>query len=97
MGVNIIVTFKAKEGMVEGLQNQLISGVKNHTANFDGYIDAKVYRDSENPNHIVILERWESAQNYKDYIGSYSEEDMNAMMRALEGPPEQKILEISLN
>lgn len=56
-----------------------------------------MHRDAENPNHIVMMEEWQSAENYKNYIGSYTEEQMNAMMEVLDGPIDQKILEPSLN
>ena len=97
MSTKVIVSFTAKEGIVDSLQNQLVDTVANHTPTFDGYISAVVHRDLANPNRLVIMEEWESPQAFKDYMGSYSEEDMAKMGENLQGPPDVKILDASLN
>ena len=56
MATQVIVSFIAKEGIVDGLQNQLVDTVKNHTPSFDGFISAVVHRDLANPNRLVIME-----------------------------------------
>ena len=65
MGVNVILTFKVSQGMAKGFQNQLVSTVKIHTSTFKILIRAQVHTVSEITNHSIIIEEWETAQNYK--------------------------------
>jgi len=97
MSTKVIVSFTAKGGIADGLQDQLVETVTNHTPTFNGYISAVVHRDLANPNRIVIVEEWESPAAFKAYMGSYSEEDMAKMGENLQGPPDVKILDVSLN
>ncbi|MBL4755261.1 MAG: antibiotic biosynthesis monooxygenase [Flavobacteriales bacterium] len=97
MATQVIVSFIAKEGIVDGLQNQLVDTVKNHTPSFDGFISAVVHRDLANPNRLVIMEEWESAEDFNAYLDSYSEEEKAKMGENLAGPPDVKILDVSLN
>ncbi len=92
MPVKAIVTFKAKEGVADGLQKNLSNVLENHTSTFKGYISGKVYRDQENSDNVVAIEEWETPQNFKDYLGSYSEEETAKMMEILTGPIEAVII-----
>ena len=97
MSTTVIVSFIAKEGMVDSLQSQLVKTVTGHTSTFDGYISAVVHRDLANPNRVVIVEEWKSPEAFKAYMGSYSEEDMAKMGKDLQSQPDIKILDVSLN
>ena len=41
---------------------------------------------------VVLVEEWESAADFKAYIGSYSDEDNANMMKALTSAPNFVIL-----
>ncbi len=97
MSTKVIVSFIAKEGTVDDLQSQLVDTVTNHTPTFDGYISAVVHRDLANSNRVIVMEEWESPEAFKAYLGSYSEEDTAKMGENLQGPPDVKILDSSLN
>lgn len=79
------------------MQNRLTDIVANHTSTFKGYISAVVHRDQANPNRIVIMEAWESPEDFRAYMGSYSDEQKAEMGENLQEPPDIKILDINLN
>ena len=82
---------------MDSLQNRLTDIVANNTSTFKGYISAVVHCDLANPNRIVIVEEWESPEDFRAYMGSYSDEQKAEMSENLQEPPDIKILDMNLN
>jgi quinol monooxygenase YgiN len=69
MSIGVIVEFWFKPGsegaaiLTKNMKNRLPSV----TRGYDGCEYVHLYKDPDNPNHLFLLERWESREKYDKY------------------------------
>lgn len=64
-----IITFELplKAEAVEGFL-EMLPGILTETATKDGFISIAAHRKPDDPNTLLLLEEWESAQHYQTYL-----------------------------
>lgn len=67
MSIGVIVEIRLKPGGAERMIDIFKERLPQHTRKWDGCEDIYLYADSEDPNHLVLVERWESRQHYDKY------------------------------
>ena len=67
MSIGVIVNLEFKPGgaasMIETMKERL-----PFTRSYDGCEDIQMYTDHDNPDHIVLVERWASRAHYDKYL-----------------------------
>ena len=64
MATTVIVTFKTKPGKTDELCSNLIASFAN-ASQMDGFIDARLYSDLDDPDVVIEVEHWNSAADHK--------------------------------
>jgi quinol monooxygenase YgiN len=66
MSIGVIVEFEFKPGgaasLIEVMKERLPS-----TRSYEGCEMVELYADHDNPNHLVLMERWASREHYDKY------------------------------
>jgi quinol monooxygenase YgiN len=90
MSIGLIVEFKFKPGtdgaaiMTETMKERLPAT----TRSYDGCEYVHLYADPDDPNHLFLLERWESRAKYQEYLEwANSQQETNEAMALLEDEP----------
>ena len=66
MAVNVILEVEFKPGMA----GQVLEGFKTDlkdTRNFKGCLGLELLQDEDNPEHIMLYEKWESKEHQQKY------------------------------
>lgn len=72
MAVNVILEVKAKPEKVDELK-QVLKTILPDTREYQGCMGVKVLLNQDEPLNIVLLENWESRQDYESYLAWRSE------------------------
>ena len=80
--------FPCREGMGEILLPAVLEGLSDTRA-FEGNISINTFVDQDNPDRIVLWEKWETRENYEAYLAWRTETGMfEGLEPFLTGPPE---------
>ena len=87
MSVQVILEFNAKPDCVEKVRAWL-KGALPDTRAFDGCVTLHVIQNQADPTGIVIVEQWDSRQQYENYLAWRTERgDMEIFGAMMAGPP----------
>jgi quinol monooxygenase YgiN len=67
MSIGVIIDVHLKPGGAEKMFEIFKERLPKHTREWDGCEDIYLYADSEDPNHLYLVERWESREKYDKY------------------------------
>lgn len=87
MTCTVILETKAKPGtgaqLVEAFRQILPD-----TRNKDGFVELTVHVNQDDPDDILLIERWTSRSAYETYLGWRQQRgDLDTLAAALAGPP----------
>lgn len=92
MSVTFINTFTTKNGQ----EDAFIEMAKGWSANLNqvsGCSEMKIYRRSDDPHKVVLIEQWDSKEAHKAFVDSMAENGgMEEPMKLLQGMPEGTFL-----
>lgn len=92
MSVTFINTFTAKDGQEDAFVNM----AKDWSANLNqvpGCSEMKIYRQSDDPHKVVLIEQWDSQEAHMAFVDSMAENGgMDEPMKLLQGMPEGTFL-----
>ena len=87
----VIAKFSFKEGQLDEF-NKLLSDPENglnFTRKCDGFIDIECLKDQDNPNTLVLLQKWNNKQNHLDYLKLRTDQGLFTKLETmLESKPE---------
>ena len=88
MTVTAIIHIKAKAGQGAALRDAFIAGIPHARADADCQV-VDILVDAENPDHIVLVEKWSSVEAHGRYFEELQKTDGFAAIAALTaGPPD---------
>lgn len=94
MACVVLLEISVKDEAIDGIKEGL-KGMFPDTRAFDGNIDIYATQDQDNPNTIVMVEKWESRQHYETYLAWRTERgDIEALGAALQSPPSIRYMDI---
>jgi quinol monooxygenase YgiN len=67
MSIGVIIDVHLKPGGAEKMFEIFKERLPKHTREWDGCEDIYLYADIEDPNHLYLVERWESREKYDKY------------------------------
>ena len=73
MAVTVLLDLHTKAGRGDELEEFLAKILPDSRA-FDGCIELRVVRNQDDPEHIVVIERWESRAHHEAYFAWRVEE-----------------------
>lgn len=83
----VIVELNLKDGSYEDLRKLLVDALPE-TRSYDGNIDISCVHDQDDPNRVIIIERFESRQHYESYLAFRMESGtFNALLELLTAEP----------
>ena len=74
----VIAKFSFKNGKLEEF-NQLLSDPENglnFTRKCDGFIDIECLKGQDNPNTLILFQKWQNKQNHLDYLKLRTEQGL---------------------
>jgi quinol monooxygenase YgiN len=87
MSCQVILEFSAKPDCVDKVRAWL-KGVLPDTRSFPGCVTLHVIQNQEDPTGIMIVEQWDSRQDYEKYLAWRTERgDMVEFGAMMAGPP----------
>lgn len=87
MSVLVLLEMNAKSGSAADITNWLRDGL-HHTRGFDGCNSITFHSNQDDPNNMVIVEDWDSRQQYEKYLAWRVERgDIEKLMGWLVGEP----------
>ena len=93
--VIVILEIKANPGTGSELATNLNKSFPETRA-FDGNIDIIALQNQEDPDTIVLYERWETRENYEKYLAWRTETGMIAnLMEAIQGEPSIRYFDVT--
>jgi quinol monooxygenase YgiN len=87
-GVIVTVTFPIKPDCAERFVEAL-SGMFPVTRTRDGFRNIRLLKSQTEPNHFVLIEEWDAAQNFYDYAQFRVETGDTAMLMDMTSAPPQ--------
>ncbi len=94
MSYQLLVQFKVKDGQGESFA-QLLQGAKSRISAADGCEGVDVLLSADNPNKVVLSEKWGSKEQHDVYAEKMRESgSMDKMAAFLDGMPESEFFEI---
>jgi len=85
MAVLVTLDLKVKPENAEDLKNWL-RGELHHTRGFDGCIGITIHSDQDDPNHLLIVEHWDSRQQHGKCVSWRTDRgDLEKLMGWLDG------------
>ncbi|MEM7543140.1 MAG: antibiotic biosynthesis monooxygenase [Pseudomonadota bacterium] len=94
MACVVLLEINVKDEAIEGIKSGL-GGMFPDTRAYEGNIDIYATQDQDNPNTIVMVEKWESRQHYEKYFAWRTERgDIDALGEALASPPSIRYMDI---
>jgi quinol monooxygenase YgiN len=67
MSITVLLDLTAKEGSAEALKNIFVE-ILPDTRKYDGCESLDVKINNDDPNNLVIVERWQSRPHYEKYF-----------------------------
>ncbi len=87
MSVLVLLEMNAKSGSATDIKNWLRDEL-HHTRGFDGCNSITFHSNQDDPNNMVIVEDWDSRQQYEKYLAWRVERgDIEKLMGWLVGEP----------
>ena len=87
MATNVLLEVKAKEGTGDEVV-AMFASILGDTRAYDGCISVDVLRNDDEPDTIVLVEKWESRAKYEAYLGWRVETGVvDKLVAATDGPP----------
>jgi quinol monooxygenase YgiN len=94
MSVYVVIDMQVKPEAIEQMKAGLMQALPE-TGAYDGCESVALVTDAADPNHLLIIDKWESAAHYEKYHAWRTESGtMDAFMAALTGEPSIRICEI---
>lgn len=81
-----INTFTAQPGQSEAVKRHLVAAMKP-IEQAKGYILHKVLSGIDEPETIIVIEKWESISDHQAAAAAISSDDIEALMAMLAAPP----------
>lgn len=93
MSVTVMVELPAQPDKADEMQS-FIRAIVPDTRTFAGFEDFAMYRNQEDPQIVVLLEKWESRGNHEKYLAWRTERgDLEKIVGLLAGPPSIRYFE----
>ncbi len=86
MAVMVMLEVTAKDGAGNDLL-QKFKDILPDTRTYDGCIGVDTYQNQDNPNVLVLVEKWESKPHYEKYLAWRTESGMLGEMAEMFGAP----------
>ncbi len=87
MSVTVVVDLPAQPDKAQEIQS-FISGIVPGTRTFDGFADITMHRAQDDPNQILLVERWASRAHHEKYLAWRTDRgDLATIVGMLDGPP----------
>lgn len=94
MACVVLLELSAKDEAIDGMK-ETFKNILGDTRAFDGCQGVEVTQDQDNPNTMVLVEKWDTRQHYEKYLAWREERgDLEAMGAALQGPPSIRYMDI---
>ena len=87
-GVTVTMLLTCKPEAVEGFCGRLPEMLKGTRA-FPGFRDVRAIRNMDNPDQVLLIEDWDTAEAYKAYVAWRTETGAMDGLRALTIVPPQ--------
>ncbi len=66
------------------------------TRAYDGFVDIVVHQNQDNPDNLVVIEKWETKAHYEKYLGWRQETGvLDQLVAACSGPPAIRYFDIT--
>ena len=95
MATTVILEVKAKPGT----GNDVVATFKSilgDTRAYDGCQGVDVYQSSDEPEVVILVEKWDSRGQYEKYLGWRQETGfVDQLVAALDGPPSIRYFELA--
>jgi len=86
MSITILVELRVKPALV-GVVAERLKVALPETRQADGCLELTAYRDLDEPNRFIVVERWSSREAYQAYLDSRRQTgSLDAMAARLESP-----------
>lgn len=87
MTVQAIMELTIKEGRFDDFRDFMVK-VLPDTRPYKGCVSIEFVRSQDNPNHVLVMEKWDSRKDYESYINWRMETGiMNQMGDMIDGEP----------
>ena len=87
MSINVILDVQSKPESIDELKSTF-ENILPDTRSFDGCINIKVIGNQDNPLNLVLLETWETKEQYEKYLAWRTETGaLDALVAMLSQPP----------
>ena len=94
MSVCVVIDMHVKPEMIEQMKAGLLDALP-HTGAYDGCQGVDLVVSADDPNNLIIIDKWESRAHYEKYMAWRAESGTtDAFMAALTGEPSIRICEI---
>ena len=93
MSVTVLLDLTAKPGLIEDLKNIFVE-ILPDTRSYDGCEGLDVKLNSDDANNLLLVERWQSRQQYEKYFAWRQETGLiDRLGPVLGAPPSVRFLE----
>ena len=87
MSVLVLLEINVKPGSMDDLTTYLRDGL-HHTRGSAGCNGLTVHKGQDDPNNLVIVESWDTREQYETYLNWRAERgDLEKMSAWVDGPP----------
>lgn len=86
MSVTVLLDLTAKPGSIENLKKLFVE-ILPDTRSYDGCEGLEVKINSDDPNNLLLVERWQSRQHYEKYFAWRQETGLIDRLGPLLGAP----------
>lgn len=94
MSFQLLVQFKVKQGQAAAFA-EILQGAKSRIANAEGCEGVDVLLSADNPDKVVLSEKWGTKEQHDVYAEKMRESgSMDKMAAFLDGMPESEFFEI---
>lgn len=87
MSVNVLLELQSKPESIDELKSTFVN-ILPDTRRYDGCIKVQVIGNQDDPLNLILLETWESREQYEMYLGWRSKTgDLDLLGAMLSQPP----------
>ncbi|MEM0257183.1 MAG: antibiotic biosynthesis monooxygenase [Saccharolobus sp.] len=91
--INVGFYYKIKKGFETEFESKF-KEVLDYLKNFDGFIEAKLYRSVDDPSEYLLYSVWRDLESFKKFISSNAYKNtVEYGKKIIEGRPRHKVLE----
>jgi quinol monooxygenase YgiN len=85
--VSVLLHLRAKPGAGDDVEKSLV-GIITAARDYDGCVEIRVVREQEDPDQIVIIEKWRSRVDFESYVAERGGSSLSAdVVKMLEKEP----------